>query len=120
MVSGATSAFTGLVADVVGFLPWWYTRGLRRMALYCLGSIESTARSFGVSVWLKNLLVPMDGMYDWQSRIISFVVRVFQLIFRGIGLCLWSVFMFAVLIGYVVAPLVAFLLIVFEISLLFV
>lgn len=120
MVSGETSAFTGLVADVVGFLPWWYTRGLRRMALYCLGSIESTARSFGVSVWLQNLFVPMYGMYDWQSRIISFVVRFFQLIFRGIGLCLWSVLMFAVLLAYTLAPIAVFIVIVFEISLLFV
>jgi len=120
MVHGQSSAFTGLVADVVSFLPWWYTRGLKRVMLSCFGSIETMAKSFGVSVWFKNLFVPMYGMYDWQSRIISFFVRVFQLIFRGIGLVIWSLLLFLALAVYILLPFAAFAFLVFEISLLFV
>ena len=34
---------------------------------------------------MNNLFTPMYGQYDWQGRIISFFVRLFQLIFRLIG-----------------------------------
>lgn len=66
--------------------------------------IASYAKSLALRVWIKNLFVPMYGMYDWQSRLISFFMRLAQIVFRGIGVVLLSgVVLFIVLI-YLIAP----------------
>jgi hypothetical protein len=50
----------------------------------------------------------MFGQYDWQGRIISFFMRVVQIIARSILLCFWIVFSAAVFIVWIIVPLFIF------------
>ena len=54
-----------------------------------------------IGVWTKNIFVPMFGMHDWQSRIISFFMRVVQIIGRSIALCILTVIIVFALVLYV-------------------
>ena len=54
-----------------------------------------------IKVWIKNIFVPMFGMHDWQSRIISFFMRVVQIIGRAIVLCILTVGIIFTLASYV-------------------
>ncbi len=42
--------------------------------------------TLGFSIWLKNLFVPMFGQTDFAGRAISFFLRIFQIIFKGLAL----------------------------------
>lgn len=83
---------------------WWYSKGvvftfhgLRRAFLH-------QAAHVSVAVWVKNLFVPMYGLRDWQGRLISFFVRLLQIIFRSIFLCIYAVLLLLAFILYIVLP----------------
>jgi len=58
-----------------------------------------------IGVWTKNIFVPMFGMHDWQSRIISFFMRVVQIIGRSIALFLLTlIILFALALYVLVLP----------------
>lgn len=73
-----------IVCNFLYFPLWWYTVGFFR----CLKNIGSFLKDewtiIGAGVWIKNIFTPMYGQRDIASRLISFVVRLVQVIFRMI------------------------------------
>lgn len=97
-------ALSVALADVLMFPVWWYTDGLLRAGRSAWNFFTGTAQSLMIDVWLKNIFVPMFGRYDWQSRLISFVVRVAQVIARSVALLACAVFLLAAMVIYLVLP----------------
>ncbi|MBU4315172.1 hypothetical protein KJ673_02085 [Patescibacteria group bacterium] len=97
--------FIDLIGGILRWPIWWYTRGLVLVAKGGKGWIMGYAKSLALSVWLKNLFVPMYGMYDWQSRIISFLMRVAQIIVRAIGVLFLIIAVFIVMVIYLLLPI---------------
>jgi hypothetical protein len=94
--------FVDFVGGIVLFPVWWYTRGLRIVAARAVHSVSDASAWLGLGVWVKNLFVPMYGETSWQGKIISFFIRLFMIIVRGMGVLAWTVFAFAGLMVYVV------------------
>ncbi|KKR07856.1 MAG: hypothetical protein UT32_C0006G0003 [Parcubacteria group bacterium GW2011_GWC2_39_14] len=91
--------FKDIVFDILSWPVWWYTSGAVN-AIKKMGRVISQGnQELSLSVWTKNLFTPMFGQYDWQGRIISFFMRVFQIIFRSIVFVLWILIAF---IGFIV------------------
>jgi hypothetical protein len=93
-----------LIGDILYFPVWWYSEGLHKVIIFCLEQIKDTEKSLALRIWLKNLLVPMFGQYDWQGRLISFFMRIFQIIYRFFALLLWSVFVIIFFLIYLILP----------------
>jgi len=91
--------------DVLRFPQWWYGRGLIDAARTAIETVEGYARRLGVKVWMKNLFTPMFGQYDAAGRIISFFVRVFQILVRSVLMLAAFFFALAVLFVYVALPI---------------
>jgi len=98
------SALGDLLADVLYWPFWWYSRGLLKAAKFCLGEIKDQQERLGLWVWLKNIFTPMYGQYDWEGRLISFLVRLVQVIFRAILLMVWAVLMFLLFLVWLTTP----------------
>lgn len=92
-------------ADFFYFPIWWYTRGALRSAQWCFGLLEWGNLELALGVWLRNIFVPMYGQYDWQGRIISFVMRVVQIIFRGWLLLIWLMVCVLLFFVWLVLPI---------------
>ena len=61
---------------------WWYTGGFF-MTLKSTGrKVVSAWRGLALDIWLKNIFRPMYGQYDIASRVISFFMRLVQIIGR--------------------------------------
>lgn len=84
---------------------WWYTKGLVVAATGLANEARDTWVRFGLSIWIKNLFVPMFGQRDVVGRIISFFMRLAQIIGRGIGFAAWIIGLGALLILWLIAPL---------------
>lgn len=92
--------FIDLLGGVIKFPIWWYTHGLVFVAKGGWSWIAGYSKTLALSVWMKNLFVPMYGLYDWQSRIISFLMRVAQIIARAIGVLILTVIIAVALVIY--------------------
>ena len=104
-----------LVADFVLFPLWWYTAGLARAIRMAGRWFDQTRQMMAVGLWAKNLFVPMFAQYDIWGRLISFLVRLFMVIVRSIGLVLITLVIGAALLAYAAFPVFLTVLIVFQI-----
>lgn len=86
---------------------WWYTSGLLVVLKNTGIKIVNTWKGLALDIWLKNIFRPMYGQYDIPSRIISFFMRVVQIIFRFIIMVIISVFILLIPIVYLGLPVVA-------------
>jgi hypothetical protein len=78
--------FVDLVGSILWFPVWWYTRGLQRVIDLAYATIVYRIRAYAFGVWIRNFFVPMYGLHDWTSRLISVFMRLVVLIGRCIGL----------------------------------
>ena len=94
-----------LVTDILMFPVWWYSQGLILMLRGAKETVIGYAKYFSIDVWMKNLFVPMFGQRDWQSRIISVFMRLFQIIARSLGLLAIIALVLGAVGIYVLAPI---------------
>lgn len=94
---------------------WWYSLGLFKRAKSLLLFIKDKEKELGFSVWLKNIFVPMYGQRDITGRLISFMIRFFQVIFRGIILLIWIILSFFMFLLWIFFPVALFFALVFQI-----
>jgi len=80
-----------LVREILFFPVWWYTLGLARMAMWCAHSVKDAAQTTGLTVWAKNLFVPMYGETSVSGKLISFFIRLVMVIGRGIATFVWMI-----------------------------
>ena len=97
-----------LVGDIVYFPLWWYSRGYLKMIISLRDFIVNRERSLGFFIWTKNLFRPMYGQEDMWGRVISFFVRLIQIIVRGLIMIFWLVFSLSVFIFWTTLPLIIF------------
>lgn len=97
--------FTELVMDVLMFPIWWYGRGFWQWGKALLGFLKERERGIGLLVWIKNVFRPMYGQTDWQGKLISFVVRLVQIIFRSVVMLIWLLIALCLLLSWLVLPI---------------
>lgn len=86
-----------IAGNVIYFPVWWYTRGLIRVAVFLFKFVGGMEMRLAVRVWIVNIFRPMYAVSDIPGRIISFLMRIFMIIIRSIGL-----------IGCAIAALIVF------------
>ena len=92
--------------DFFYFPIWWYTVGALRALKWCFSLFKDGNRKLAPGLWLANIFVPMFGQYDLQGRLISFIMRFFQIIARTIGLVFWLVFCLILFSVWLVIPII--------------
>jgi hypothetical protein len=104
-----------LILELLYFPIWWYGAGffrvLKNMGLF----FRNREQSLGFLIWLKNIFVPMYGQYDWSGRLISFCIRLIQVIFRGIILLFWGAVCLVLITAWLVLPILLILALFFQI-----
>lgn len=91
--------------DAVYFPFWWYTVGAKKTGLFFWQKFLNGERTIGVRVWLVNLFQPMYSQTDWQGRLISFFMRLVQIVFRALALAIWALLIFCLFLGWLALPL---------------
>jgi len=103
-----------LVWDVFYFPIWWYGRGLVNLIMGIINFLANKEKSLALSVWVKNIFRPMYAQYDWQGLLISFFMRLFQIIFRSVIMLFWVIISLAVVIFWIIFPLLVIYEIIFQ------
>jgi len=106
-----------VVKEIFYFPLWWYTRGLWNLILKIKDFLADREKGLALRIWIENIFVPMFGQRDWVSRLISFFMRVFQIIIRSIALLIWFLISLAVFLFYLSLPIVVIYQIIFQLFL---
>ncbi len=68
----------------IGYFPlWWYSRGFFSYLQTIGASLQRFNEVLGVSIWVRNIFVPLYGQTDIAGRSMSFLIRVANIIARG-------------------------------------
>ena len=97
--------FAELIRDILYFPVWWYGRGLVNLIMGMVNFLVDKQKALALFVWVKNIFRPMYAQYDWQGMLISFFMRLAQIIFRSIVMLFWLIFSLAVIIFWILFPL---------------
>ena len=103
-----------ILGEILYFPVWWYTVGFARLAKNSWRFWRSREQALGFMIWLKNIFVPMYGQHDFASRVISFVMRLIQIIFRGLILLIWFLLALLSLIIWLAFPILLLLALAFQ------
>ncbi|MFA6306359.1 MAG: hypothetical protein WCV70_00880 [Patescibacteria group bacterium] len=103
-----------LIQDILYFPAWWYSRGLLNIIMGVMNFLINKQKSLALFVWVKNIFRPMYAQYDWQGMLISFFMRLVQIIFRSIVMLLWLIFSLAVIIFWILFPVFVIYEIIFQ------
>ncbi len=104
-----------IIGKIVFFPLWWYTVGFSRTVKNLFHFWSQQEKSLGFSIWLKNIFVPMYGQNDSAGRLISFIVRLIQILVRGLALLFWLFVVLALILIWLFLPVLLFLAIAFQI-----
>ncbi|MDO9399694.1 MAG: hypothetical protein Q7T79_03375 [bacterium] len=101
-----------IIRDILYFPVWWYSRGLNNVFKFLWKFLVNKQKSLGLLIWIKNIFIPMYGQYDWQGMLISFFVRLVQIIIRSFVMLFWLVLVVLVICTWLALPL----LVIYEIN----
>lgn len=93
-----------IITDVLYFPLWWYSAGLVYLIIGVRNFLVNKQKSLALLVWIKNIFKPMYAQYDWQGILISFFMRLVQIIFRSIFMIFWLVLTVAAIIFWIILP----------------
>lgn len=98
-----------IFADILYFPIWWYSVGFLRQVKGISIFLHNQEQSLGFFIWLKNIFVPMYGQRDFAGRLISFLIRLVQITFRGVLLLIWLILLLSLIIVWLVGPVLLIL-----------
>jgi hypothetical protein len=101
--------FLDIIREILYFPIWWYTKGLALAANFSWQRIKNMEVRLGVKVWVVNIFKPMFGQRDIAGILISFFMRIFQIIGRTLVLFLWSLVMVLVFFAWIALPVIVVL-----------
>ncbi|MBU1036464.1 hypothetical protein KKF32_00325 [Patescibacteria group bacterium] len=94
----------GSVRNLITWPVWWYSSGLIIVFKGTLKLISQAWHNLSLGVWLINIFRPMYGQYDVASRIISFFMRLIQIIIRSILMLILLAIFIALFFIYLFLP----------------
>ena len=95
----------GEVAFVIIYFPfWWYSIGFIRFLRYLGRFLKGREEELALFVWIKNIFRPMYGQEDLTGRLISFFMRLIQIIFRSIALMLFIILIVLLALAWLALP----------------
>ncbi|MDD2681014.1 MAG: hypothetical protein PHE20_02810 [Patescibacteria group bacterium] len=91
--------------NIIFFPIWWYSLGFLRFVSRIISFWRSEQRALGLFVWTRNLFVPMYGQHDFAGRLMSFFVRLVQILFRGLAMLFWVIVGLVLILSWLALPL---------------
>ena len=110
----ASKIILDLLKDIFFFPIWWYSYGVFEFTKNLFYFLKNKLKSLALIIWIKNIFVPMYGQYDFMGHVISFLVRLFQIIFRTIFMIFWLLLALTLLFLWLSLPLIVVYEIIFQ------
>jgi len=97
--------FLDTIWEVLYFPIWWYSRGLKKAALFCWQKVNDGWRVLALSIFLKSFFVPMYSQKGWDAYALSLATHFIQLLWRMFLMVFWTGLWLFVLILWIALPI---------------
>jgi hypothetical protein len=97
-------SFLDTIWEVLYFPIWWYSRGLKKTALFCWQRVDDGWRILALSILLKSFFKPMYGQRGWDACVLSLATHFLQLLWRFFLMALWTIFWLFILFLWTILP----------------
>lgn len=104
IVSNFKYLFVDLIGDILYWPIWWYSAGLWQMLRFAGLQLRKMWYMQALGIWFKSIFTPMFGDRSILGRLISFGVRLVLLVWKLTWFVLWSVFVSALFLIWLLAP----------------
>jgi hypothetical protein len=108
--------FKELVFDVIYFPVWWYTKGLKKAAVFFVDEVMDWANRLSLKILFKSMFKPMYGDYTRSGRIISFFMRIIVFGFKLVVMIIWLFVLLVLFLLWLVMPVFIVYMIILNIS----
>jgi len=105
-----------IIGEILYFPIWWYGAGAWRLLQNLWRFWRGQEEALGFLIWVKNIFVPMYDQRDIAGRVISFIMRSVQVIFRGLALLVYLFLIIAIFIVWLVLPIWLLIALSFQLS----
>jgi len=95
-----------LIRDIVYFPFWWYSAGLILVFKFYIKSLQAGSKRLAIKILFKYWFKPMYGQKDIEGKIISFLMRTFNLLWKLILMLIWFGLITFILLFYLLLPVV--------------
>ena len=96
-----------VIKQIIFWPLWWYSAGFWVVLKSTGIKIVRSWKGLALDIWIKNIFRPMYGQYDAASRIISFFMRLVQIVFRFIIMIVMTVLILLIPVIYLGLPILA-------------
>ena len=97
--------FLDVFWEIFYFPIWWYTRGLKKTAIFCWQRIKSGWRALALSIFLIKFFKPMYGQHGWDAYVLSLFARFWQMSWRFSLMIIWLAFWLFILFLWIILPI---------------
>jgi len=111
--------FIDILKSIVYFPLWWYGRGFLRSARNLKEDLYYYWAKLGVGIWIKYWFVPMYGQRDFWGRVVSILMRTFNIIGRLLVYIVYFIFFVSVFLLKLFLPIILIWLIILQLSKIF-
>jgi hypothetical protein len=105
-----------ILAEILYFPIWWYSFGFIETIQKGWKFWLEREKSLGFRIWVKNIFVPMYGQNDWAGRLISFFIRLVQIVFRAVVLLFWLAIYITTILIWLSFPILLFIALFFQLG----
>lgn len=109
--------FVDMLLSIVYFPVWWYTTGVKNLALAIKREILAFGKAMDLRILAKYLFQPMFGQTDVWGRIISVVLRIVVFTFKLFTAFGYSILLGALFIVWIIFPVFVVFNIIFHLGL---
>jgi len=102
--SAGKAVFGDILGEILNAPVFWYTRGAADAFLYCWRLIVRRWKTLALGIWIVNIFVPMYAQRDIAGTLISFFMRVIQIIVRGAVMIVWTILVAVMFVAYLLLP----------------
>lgn len=95
-----------IIVSIVFFPFWWYSKGLIGFLKSNIEFLLAKQKLLGLFIWVKNIFKPMYGQEDWQGKLISFFMRLIQIIVRSVVMLFYLVLSFCAILFWIFLPII--------------
>lgn len=90
--------------EICYFPLWWYSKGLKKTALFCWQRIKGGWQALALSILLKNFFKPMYGQKGAAAFVLSLSTHFWQNLWRISLIAGWFIFWLSILLLWLVLP----------------